>query len=641
MKMNIFLGIMMSIVMVACGGGSDSKGIASSQSEQKTIVKGNQTTAIKTISAGDGGSIVFQDGVKLLIPADALLADTEVSITKDAANTSFILRPEGLQANDSVTLQIPVTDKLLSKSGKVVTVYTLDIKKSAKGLGTEQIKVNNLATAFVDDLQSGNTLDIKLNRFSRLKRVVQDPLALSYFMPGKYLGSIGTLTFMSVLNMYEVTDKLDKITEETGKSIQFRVNPIFLFTDTAGTLSGTNLQYGYGAYSDYSAIGITPPSDLSITASGLPDGASFDSNTGVFTWSNIANKHNKTSNPIVFSITANSKTIHRTLTIDIKALVSNETRTVSGTATIPSTQQTISINLTAPKEAYSTTASISGVVTKNEVTTNKYNFAYVIDVSGSMGQPPAGTTWLNNPYGTFSGNETVPDKNVNGHANELLDGAIIAFEALNQDLIKAGFGSANLNIIKFEAKAQSIYSATVGQKNTVNTALEGLRNNGGTNFKDALQKNIDFFQNKGNENNFLFFISDGEHGSQKYGNFDSEVSILHNHNVTIRAIGLGQNASLDDLRIMDSNAQRVLEPSTLTAGLSAPGVNNIDRVEIYVNQALIKTIPEKDLDKTAVGSKYKVGLTTLVAGQDDEVEARVIADDNDATSASAKLTITE
>jgi hypothetical protein len=314
--------------MVACGGGSDSKGIALSQGEQKTISKGNRTTAIKVISAGDGGSIVFQDGVKLLIPANALSSDTEVSITKDAANTSFILRPEGLQTNNLLTLQIPVTDELLSNPEKIVNVYTLNATKPTQGLGTEQIKVNNLLTAFVDDLEEGKTLDIKLNRFSRLKRVVQDPLALSYFMPGKYVDSINALTFMSALNMYEVTGGLNKITEETGESIQFRVNPIFLVEDTAGTLSGTNLQYGYGVYSDYGDIGITPPGDFfSFTVSNLPDGASFDANTGVFTWNNIAGSYAGTSHNIVFKLSSSYPTatgsmeagsISKTLIIDIE-----------------------------------------------------------------------------------------------------------------------------------------------------------------------------------------------------------------------------------------------------------------------------------------------------------------------------------
>ena len=342
MKMNIFLGIMMSIVMVACGGGSDSKGIASSQSEQKTIVKGNQTTAIKTISAGDGGSIVFQDGVKLLIPADALLADTEVSITKDAANTSFILKPEGLKTKSPLTLQLPVTDKLLSTPKKVVRVYTLDAKSSAQGFGTEQIEVGNLATTFVSDLQKGTTFDVQINSFSKLKRTVQDPLSLSFFMPEKYLQSIdvSTLTFMSVLDMYEVTDTLSAISESVGASIKFRVNPIYLVTDTAGSLSGTNLQNGYGVYSDYGVIGITPSDDLSFTVDNLPNGASFDTNTGVFTWENIATNFANSSHNIVFNLTSSypnssggteTASISKTLTINVDGPTVPLDSAISGT----------------------------------------------------------------------------------------------------------------------------------------------------------------------------------------------------------------------------------------------------------------------------------------------------------------------
>ena len=635
MKINGFFAIVLSVLMVACGGG-DSKGGTSSQSEQKNITKGNKTTAIKTIFAGDGGSIVFDDGVKLLIPADALSADTDISITKDKANTTFVLRPEGLNGKTPFTLQLPVTDQLIANPEKIVRIYTLNTSKPTQGLGTEKIKVNNLATVFASDLQEGSLLTVKLNRFAQINKVVQDPLLLSYFMPGKYLQSVSTLTFMSALNLYEVTDSFNKITESTGSSIKFRVNPIYLVDDAVGTLSATNLQYGYGLSSDYAALGITLPSDFNLTASNLPNGAAFDTKTGVFTWDNIAQTYDNTSHQVVFSLTSSypnasgvteTKSITKALTIDIKALVSTQTQTASGTATIPSPQQTISINLTAPVQASSNAVSISGIVTREQVTTNEYNIAYVIDVSGSMG-------------GAFSGTETVSDQNNNGDANELIDGAIASFKALNDNLIDvSNLGGAALNIIKFSGSAVSIYSATVGQRIDVNTALEGLNLEGSTNFEAALQTSLAFFGSKSSTaNNFLFFLSDGENNG---GTFTDEVSTLRNQNVTIRALGLGSGASLTDLRSMDSNATRVLKPSELTAGLLASAINNIEKVEIYVNQVLIKTILAKDLKATAVGLEYEVDLTTLVIGKDDKIEARVVADDTAATFASAELTIAE
>jgi hypothetical protein len=124
------------------------------------------------------------------------------------------------------------------------------------------------------------------------------------------------------------------------------------------------------------------------------------------------------------------------------------------------------------------------------------------------------------------------------------------------------------------------------------------------------------------------------------------VSDLLAKNVSILALGLGYGADIDKLDLLDDNiannsAKRVLKPSTLTAGLSASVISNVKKVEIYVNQTLVKTILAKDLTSTPVGLKYELDLTTLIIGSDDTVEARVIADDTVATFASAKLTIAE
>lgn len=104
------------------------------------------------------------------------------------------------------------------------------------------------------------------------------------------------------LDMYEVTTPVNEISEVVGNSIEIRVNPVYQVVKPAGTIPGTSLQYGYGAYDDYRNIGVSTTSNFSFTASNLPEGATFDPSTGIFQWNNIPEIFANSSHTVTFNL---------------------------------------------------------------------------------------------------------------------------------------------------------------------------------------------------------------------------------------------------------------------------------------------------------------------------------------------------
>lgn len=316
------------------------------------------------------------------------------------------------------------------------------------------------------------------------------------------------------------------------------------------------------------------------------------------------------------------------------------TQTTSGENIISSTQQSIYINLTAPVETDAETINVSGYVSRDEVASNTFNIAYVVDTSGSM-------------HDFFAGSEQVSDYNNDGSSNTLLDGAVIAYEQLNQSLIDANLADSVVSLIEFYSSARVVYTGTIGEDidqngvPDVSDALRTLYAGGATNFEAALsQANTFFYDNQQtNAENYVFFISDGEPTAG--GSYDNEVAtLLNQHGATIRALGLGESANINQLDFVDDgndndSAIRVLEPSQLTAGLTASPVDEADisHVDLYVNDVLIKTIAAADLVPTAVGLSYETTLNTLDVSNDDIVKATVVANDASNTFATAALTV--
>ena len=308
------------------------------------------------------------------------------------------------------------------------------------------------------------------------------------------------------------------------------------------------------------------------------------------------------------------------------------TQTESDTVVVSQTGEQLALTVTLPDASDTSTIDISGIIGRQALTGNDINVVYVVDVSGSMSSQ-------------FSGSEIVGDLNNDGSSNTLLDGTIAAVNALNSSLLNGGFASSSAYIVPFESNALISYSGTIG--GGVSNALASLNDLGGTDFEQALQNTITALQGAGPGQNYVFFVSDG--GNNEGGSLTDEVATLtdvNGLNATIRSIGLGNGAVLSDLDIVDdglanNSAERVLTPSTLTASLGGSPVqqNEIDRLEVYVNGVLKRTLTATDFVVTPLGFRYDVSVSGLSTTAGDTIEVRMIASDASQTTATVTLTV--
>lgn len=319
--------------------------------------------------------------------------------------------------------------------------------------------------------------------------------------------------------------------------------------------------------------------------------------------------------------------------------VTSTMTTSSETGTVPSTGQQLTINLTAPIPATAPTITVSGIASRSEVQATNYNIAYVFDVSGSMTVP-------------FSGAQSIGDANNDGLSGTLLDAAVASYQALTDSLLAANLGSsARVALIPFESSATIAYQGLVGtdadsnQVSDVTDALQALRAGATTNYEAGLQQAASFFSSAGQGNNFVFFMSDGAPDSMTA--FRDEVSSLISptgSNATIRAIGLGNGASLTALDLVDDNtannsAQRVTTPSALTTGLTRSPVAQaeIASVDLYLDGRRVQSIASSALTSTPLGLQYQADISGLDATN--TIEARLVANDSASTTITTSLSV--
>jgi hypothetical protein len=242
-----------------------------------------------------------------------------------------------------------------------------------------------------------------------------------------------------------------------------------------------------------------------------------------------------------------------------------------------------------------------------------YNFAIVIDVSGSTGD-------------SFGG-DPVGDVNRDNKSNKILDAEIASVLAfLNSIASNPNLDNSNVNIglISFSSSATYIgsfdplNSTNTGPNPTLVTTLKALRDDGSTNFDDSLDKTVDYFNvapNVATRTNVLFFLSDGvpnvkgdgdSESSGEYTQFDSELALLNNKTVVRLAIGVGSGSvvstggGLDKIDntpdlITGVKAQQVTTTDGLTSLLLAnPVVGAIDSLQVKVNGVVQSGITAAD-----------------------------------------------
>ncbi len=323
-----------------------------------------------------------------------------------------------------------------------------------------------------------------------------------------------------------------------------------------------------------------------------------------------------------------------TLSDPVNATLTQTTQqTTSASGTIPETAQDVSLSLTAPDTTVEDTIGVSGFISLGDaVTSDEFNVVYVIDVSGSTS-------------GDFSGGVPVGDLNADGTPDTVLDGEIAGFLALNDSLLVNGLGASDVAVIAFTNSATTVFSGTAQEDLNIDgtpdvvEVLRSLSSGGNTAFGPPLQEAIGFLSGQATGQNFVFFLSDGNASE----NFLDEVTTLIDPlglDTTIRAIGIGNGADLDTLDLVDDaiangSAERVLDPQALQAGLTGgSGVSpaDIDRVELFVNGALVETLAPADLVSTPFGLRYAADLSGLDPLADDEIRARVVFTDMDMTA---------
>ncbi|TBX24712.1 beta strand repeat-containing protein [Nioella sediminis] len=307
------------------------------------------------------------------------------------------------------------------------------------------------------------------------------------------------------------------------------------------------------------------------------------------------------------------------------------TQTASDVVTVAETGQDLALSVTIPDSSDGTSIEISGIVNRIPNQGSDYNIVYVIDTSSSMS-------------GSFSGTETVGDLNNDGQANTLLDGTVAAFQSLNDSLVAAGFSGSDVAVVEFASSAVTTYSGSA--LGGVNAVLEDMRASGNTDFEDALQQAILALQGMGSGQNVVYFISDGAHNGGAYADEVATLIDSNGLNATINAFGLGSSANLNQLDLVDDgtsngSAIRVLEPSTLTGGLTGSPVDTseVDRLEIYVNGVLVRTVDGVEFSSTPLGLQYNATIDGLSTTAGDTIEVILVASDSSETEVSVSLTV--
>ena len=182
---------------------------------------------------------------------------------------------------------------------------------------------------------------------------------------------------------------------------------------------------------------------------------------------------------------------------------------------------------------------------------------FVVDTSGSTDDLFQGTS--------------VGDLNGNGVADEIIDAEIAGFIELNQQLVEQGLGdTVEVGIVGFSTGAAAVdldpnepgeqLTITPNTDNDgngvsdVEDILRSTSSGGDTNFEAALQESEAIFASSGTQSGEgnLIFLSDGEVNTG--GNYDDEAARLNDAGVNVAAFGVGSDASLAQLQVIDPNA---------------------------------------------------------------------------------------
>jgi len=301
----------------------------------------------------------------------------------------------------------------------------------------------------------------------------------------------------------------------------------------------------------------------------------------------------------------------------------------------------ISISLSLPEVSTKTSTTATGYVSRNEVSSDVVNLAFVLDVSGSMDA-------------LFSGNVNVGDQNNDGQSNTRLDAAILSFEKMIDSIKNAGLASTvNIAVIPFQSSSTTAITASVTQDADGNgvadvlDAVRALNEGGGTDYNSGLLQAINFFENIEEGANSMFFLSDGSPGLQNYDASLDQLKDANGINANIRAISLGAGSQYNTLDLMDdgllnASADQVIDPTQLSISISSSDVDSslVSAVQIFKNGVKVKTVWANNLTETPFGLRYSVSIDDLKTVGNDKIEAKLVFKDGSINSISTHQYIT-
>lgn len=331
--------------------------------------------------------------------------------------------------------------------------------------------------------------------------------------------------------------------------------------------------------------------------------------------------------------------------------------------TIPSTGQSLDIQIDSPPDGVTVAAldpvDVTGVVGIGGLATDA-NVVYVVDVSGS-------TEFNSGLDCDGSGDATGDDFNGDGAEGTTLDCEISGVIALNDSFgsltgVDAGivpFGSSAVVADVDPAAGQQDFTRPLDVDNNGNSTPDleevlrsldvGAVNQftafsfaSGTDFDDALTSmNAAFAGQPAGEDNIAFFLSDGEGSLATGPGTPLQAAIDAGTIVNTYAVGSAVTGECDageQLEVIASSTGGtctvVADPADLAGTLGGSTPAGIDRVEVSIDGGppILATLD-------ALGNFSATIPAADVTGPTHLIEATVFADDPDATSVTADVTI--
>ena len=247
-----------------------------------------------------------------------------------------------------------------------------------------------------------------------------------------------------------------------------------------------------------------------------------------------------------------------------------------------------------------------------------YNFAYIIDTSGSMSGTPLAEA--KTAYQTLT--QSLMNTSVAGNSDRL------------PVMPNSIAGNSEFAVIPFNSSASLI--APLSASSAIST-IDGLSADGGTYFGDALTKAQEFFTSPSRNNsatNIAYFLSDG-YGSGASASLQSVAEV--------RAFGIG-GADLSTLNIIDSdNAVLLSDPADLVTEFNTSTIdkNTIERIDVKLGVTVVDTITPEELVENTLGLQYKGTIEDLEVTRTAQNEISfdvVFKDDTPTASLDYKIT---